>query len=239
MTIEQEHSMEMMGQPRGFRLNKTLEFSMKPEGSGDESHNLTITVDSMQVHLDTPRGEIEREISEVLGKSFGMVLTSLGEEPSFSGVGEVAYDMLPAGKLNVATDLEAFFPNLADGPLRVGDTWSSTDLITDTVFNSGKKINLQIVYSLAGFETIDGMECAKISAAMNGMLEEGGERMTRTPEMTARFDGTGVWYFAYEEGLLIRNSTTIHGLGEMATGGGQGRPSRMSAEMTIETRMLP
>jgi len=238
-TIEQNHSMEARGQSRQFGVNKSLEVSVKAEGASDDNHQLTITVDSLHFKLDTPRGPHEREVTEVRGKSFGMTLSSLGEESDFSGAAEVTYDMQPAGRLSVATQFENFFPNLPEGPLSVGDSWPTEALVTDTAFNSTKMINLQSVHTLAGFETVDGMECAKITTRMNGGLEQIGEKMTRGPEITARLEGAGVWYFAYEEGLLVQSSVTIRGAGEMATGELHGMPRQMSQEMTIETRLLP
>jgi hypothetical protein len=238
-TVEQTHSMQTMGQSRQFGADKSLEVSVKSRGSSEDGHDLTITVDSLHIRLDTPRGEIEREIAEVLGKSFGMVLSPSGEESGFTGANEVSYDMPPAGRLNVATDFQAFFPNLADGPLLVGESWPTEEQITDTAFNSGKMINLQSVHTLAGFETIDGMKCARINSRMNGMLEQTGERMTRAPEMTARFEGNAVWFFAYEKGLLASMTMTLRGAGEMTTRELHGLPSQMSQEMTIETRLLP
>jgi hypothetical protein len=239
MTFEQTHSMQTPGQARSADFDRTLEFSMKSEGASEDNHDLTITVDSLVVELDTPRGEMKREIAELHGKSFGMVLSALGEASSFSGGGEVRYEMPPAGTLSVQTEFEGFFPNLANGPLRVGDSWSSANQVTDTAFNSGKRINLESVHTLTGFETVEGMECAKITTSMHGMLDETGERMTRTPEMTGSFEGTGVWYFAYEEGLLVRSSMTLRGAGVMTTGGGKGPPGRMSQVMTIDVRLLP
>jgi hypothetical protein len=239
VTIEQTHRMESPVESRGFEFDKTLEFSIQSTGSAEGNHDLTITVDSLIVELDTPRGEIKRVIHEVLGKSFGMTLSPLGREVNFSGTGEVRYEQPPAGTLNVRTDLEGFFPNLKDGPVRVGESWKSSDLLTDTAFNSEKKIHLQSVHTLTGFETLDGMECAKFSTRMNGMLEQVGDRMTRAPEMTARFEGMATWHFALEEGLLVRMSTTLRGGGEMITGGGKGPPTRMSQEMTTDIRLLP
>jgi hypothetical protein len=239
LAFEQTHGMQMLEQSRDAGFERTLEFSMKSEGASEDGHELTITVDSLMVEIDAPRGEMKREIAELHGKSFGMVLSALGEESSFSGGGEVLYQMPPAGTLSVQTEFESFFPNLADGQVRVGDSWASTAQITDTAFHSGKKINLESVHTLTGFETVDGMECAKITTSMHGMLDETGERMTRAPEMTGKFEGTGVWHFAYEEGLLVRSSLTLRGAGVMSTGGGKGPPRRMGQVMTIDARLLP
>ena len=168
------------------------------------------------IELDTPRGPIQKRVTELEGKSFGMVVSPLGEELSFSGLSEVKYDLPPAGMQNVQTEFENFFPDLAGRSLRVGDSWPIETQVTDIAFNSGKKINLQIVHTFEGFETIDGMHCAKITTVLEGALDESGERMARAPEMTGRFTGSGVTYLAYAEGLLVRTSTTLRGSGVSA-----------------------
>jgi hypothetical protein len=141
--------------------------------------------------------------------------------------------------MNVSDDFKAFFPNLPEEPVKIGDRWSTTQYLKDMAFNSAQKIVLESVHTLTAVETIDGMECAKITTVMHGMLEELGERMTRTPEMVARLDGTGTWYVAYQEGLLVRTSMTLRGSGEMKSGEFQGMPRPMAQVMTIDSRLLP
>jgi hypothetical protein len=238
-TVEQEHSMKAMGQPRKFEAEKSFEVSMKSEARDEGGHQLTVTVDSLHWRLDTPRGELERDIPKIFGKSFGMVLSPTGDETDFSETQEVAYEMQPAGWMNVSDDFKAFFPNLPEEPVKIGDRWTTTEYIKDMAFNSSQKIVLDSIHTLTGVETIDGMECAKISTVMHGMLEELGERMTRTPEMTGRFEGTGTWHVAYEEGLLVRTSMTLRGTGEMISSEYQGMPRPMAQVMTIDSRLLP
>lgn len=236
--FEQTHRMEMQGDSREFVFHKALEFSMQSERSDEETQNLTVTVGSLMIELDTPRGPIQKRVTELVGKSFGMGISPLGQELSFSGTSAVRYDLPPAGPQNVAGEFETFFPDLVGRPLRVGDSWPIENRVTDVAFNSGKKIILQIVHTLEGFETIDGMSCAKITTVMEGALDEAGERMTRAPEMTARFTGSGTTYLAHEEGLLVRTSTTLRGTGVAATGGGEGPPSEISQVVTVDTRLL-
>jgi len=238
-TFEQTHGMELRGQVRSFVFSKALAFSMRSEGSGGDTENLTITVESLEVKLDTPRGLTQKRVPEVEGKSFGMVVSPLGEELSFSGTGAVLYDLPPAGTQNVQIEFEAFFPDLAGRPLSVGDQWETENRITDTAFNSGKKIRLQTVHTLEGFETIDGMDCAKITSVIRGALDESSERITRAPEMSASFEGFAVAYLAYEKGFLVRTTTTLRGSGVAATGGGTGPPRGMRQEMKTITRLLP
>jgi hypothetical protein len=239
LTVNQNHSMDMMGRSQNFSSEKVLEFSLLQQGAGEEGMPLTVMVDALQLKLDTPRGVHGREITELLGKSFNMTLSPSGEESDFVWTEEVAYEVEPAGRMNVSTDLEAFFPNLPEEELRIGLGWRIMEYLPDSAFNSGKKIKLEKTSILEGFETIDGIECVRIRTNMNGTLERVGEKMTRAPEMTARFDGSGVWYFDHAKGLLVRAEMTLRGNGEMQTGGGQGAPARMRQTMTITTQLLP
>jgi hypothetical protein len=236
--FEQTHRMDLQGDSREFVFNKALEFSMQAEGSDEDSQKLTVTVHSLMIELDTPRGPIQKRVNELEGKSFGMVVSPLGEELKFSGVSAVKYDLPPAGVQNVQSEFEAFFPDLAGRSLAVGDSWAIETQVADTAFNSGKKINLQIVHTFEGFETVDGMNCAKITTVLEGSLDDSGERMTRAPEMTAKFTGSGVTYLAHEEGWLVRTSTTLRGSGVSASGGGQGPPGEMSQEIKVDTHLL-
>jgi hypothetical protein len=140
--------------------------------------------------------------------------------------------------MNVSTDLETFFPDFTDKPVKVGSNWLSTSRATDTAFNSGKDMVLETAYKLIGFETIDDRECVRIQAQMRGHLEQGGLQDTSAPDMTAVFDGSGIWHFDHKEGVLLRSQITLNGRGEMATGGGQGPPADLSQRMTITARLV-
>ena len=238
-TIEQTHSMPRMGgRTRAFGADRTIEFSVRSEGSGEGNHQLTITIDRMDIRLETPRGEMSREVGEIAGKSFEMVLSSLGEELSLSGAEEIVYDLGPTGRQDVENDFLTFFPDLASRPVRVGETWTSTSTMTEKAYSSGATVNLETVHTLEGFETVDGTECVKITSAITGTLEGTSANPREIPAVDGTIKGTGVWYFAHKKGVLVKMTTHVRTTGQMTMGGPQGIPMPMTQEMSGETVLL-
>lgn len=237
-TMEQTHEMGRMGQILQSALYRDNECTITAGGPETADLDLEVTIDSYTFKVEAPRGTIGREISEIEGRSFFMALSPSGIESGFKMTPAVAFEMQPAGKMNASHDFEGFFPDLPDKPVSLGGSWKSTDRVTDRAFNSGKKIILETVYKLVGFEIVEGMECARISGMISGRLDESGESMIRAPEMTAQFNGRGDWLFAHDEGMMVKSDVTLDGAGEMVTGGGQGPPARMRQHMTIATQLL-
>jgi hypothetical protein len=238
-TIEQTHSMRGMGgQSRSFDADRLIEVSMTSDGVDEGNHQLTITIDHMEYLLESPRGEMGREVSEIEGKSFAMVLSSQGEELNLSGADAVVYDLGPAGRQSVEDMFVTFFPDLAPEPVRVGETWKTTSTTTDKAYSSGTTVNLESVNTFEGLETVDGVECVKITSVMTGSMEGASADPREIPAVAGTVEGTGVWFFAYKKGVLVKMNTRIRVTGEMTMGGQQGIPMPMTQETTVETRLL-
>lgn len=238
-TIEQTHNMRGMGgRSRAFDATRTVEFSATSKGVDGGNHQLSITIDRLEFRLETPRGEMGREVSEVVGKSFDMVLSPRGEELSLSGADAAVYDLGPAGRQDVEDMFVTFFPDLAAGPVRLGETWTSTSTTTDKAYGSGAMVNLESVNTLEGLETVDGVECVKITSAIGGTMEGASADPREIAAVAGAIEGTGVWYFAHKEGVLVKMTTSVRVTGEMTMGGQQGIPMPMTQETTVETRLL-
>ena len=54
---------------------------------------------------------------------------------------------------------------------------------------------------------VEGLECAKIATVLTGTIAGGGTRQGAEWTMPSQMEGGGTWYFAYEEGILVRDIT--------------------------------
>ena len=138
----------------------------------------------------------------MIGKSFDIDRSSTGELLGMSGTDELQYRVGPFGLRSIETDFGDFFPALPDRPVKVGDTWNSTTVIAD-VRDATITYELTSVNTFRGVETVDGVECAKITAAVSGEMT--GEARDKGTDITFKgiYDGSDVWYFAYKEGRLV------------------------------------
>lgn len=237
-SASQVQNMEVMGSTVKVTTSKEIGFSAQPGSLDGSNHTLGITIDSMTLSIESPQGNLSPDLGEIPGRSFDLVLSPLGKEIDLSGAESIEYDLGPSGKRNLSTDFQSFFPDLADRPVRIGDSWTTNDTITEKSERGEVRIEIENVNKLNGYETIDGMECARIVADVTGTItgngNEGGMEMTFDGKMS----GTATWYFAFQEGLFVKNTTEIHSDSTITISGPQNMTIPSSQELTFESRLL-
>ncbi len=238
MSFDSTQNLEVRGQPVEITGTKTTEFSVKPLGLEQANHRLKITMDAIDVTVDVPQAEITPDTSAVPGKHFEMLLSPLGEELELSGAYAIEFDMGPDGKHNVAPDFQLFFPDLAARPVVVGDTWTTTGTITDKRERAETVIHLESVNTLAAIETVDGMPCAKVTAAVTGTFE--GKNRAGNAEIVIRgeIEGVETWYFAYQAGQLVKSDTEVHMTGTVGASAPQPVTIPMTQDLKITSRLF-
>jgi len=200
-------TMEIQGQSVPVESIETLSFSVEPKGMKDDDLALGITIDGLTVVVSSPRGDLEADTDSVVGESFDMTLSKQGAEGGLPDPDALQYTIGPEGPKSVITGFGVMFPDLPEGPITIGDTWPVTLEIVEESDQGNVIVTIHAVNTLEGFETIDGLECAKIAAVLTGTIEGGGIQQGAEWKMLSDMDGAGMWYFAYKEGILVRDVT--------------------------------
>ncbi len=201
---ETHQTADIMGQIIETDMSSSSSFAAKSNGQKENNHQLTITIDGMSIKIQSPQAELEPDMSPVIGKSFDMVLSPLGKEVELIGAEAIEYDMGPEGTRNIAAGFKDFFPNLTDRALKIGDSWPDETSITDRASSGEVNIYFSSINTLEGFETVDGMQCVKVSAKYTGTIEGKGEQQGIELNTQGSLKGTVTWYFAYEEGIFLK-----------------------------------
>jgi hypothetical protein len=202
-SFEQAESSDVMGQKIEVESTVAGAYSFKSMGLKDSQHQLEVTIDDMSMNIKSPQREFTPDLNPVIGKSFIMILSSLGEELDVSEAESIQYDG-PTGKRNVASSFQTFFPNPAGKPVKVGDSWTTQDAIVEKGETGKVTINFKNIHTLEGFETVEGMECARIKAKVSGNLDGAGTQGGATYTVKGGYEGTDTWHFAYKEGILVK-----------------------------------
>ncbi len=230
---ETHQTSDVMGQTIEADISSSNAFTVTSNGQEENNHKLTIRMDDMSIKIQSTQGELEADMSTVIGKSFEMVLSPLGKELELIGADAIEYDMGPEGTRNIEAGFKDFFPNLADRPLKIGDTWPDESTITETTSSGEAKIHVSGEVTLEGFETIDGMECAKLTGKYTGTIEGKGEQQGFELSTKGDIEGTSVSYFAFKQGIFIKqtNEGTVEGTVDIPS---QGLQIPFTREMTSE-----
>jgi hypothetical protein len=226
--------MEVMGQAMEIGVDETLAFTVRSKGQKEDNFQLQVTVDSMSMKITTPQGDLVPDLSPVEGKSFDMTFSPMGEEKDVSAAESIQYEVEPGTLYNMASKFQAVFPDFAGRPVKIGETWTTKAVIKEGANRSETSINLDILNTLEGFETMDGMECVRIKAEFTGTVEgtsepEPGVELVSEGEVK----GTDIWYFAFKEGIFVK--TVSNGTADIiATASVQGISIPMKREFSGE-----
>jgi len=201
---EEAQIMEVQGQAMDTQTGGSSTFTFKAKGPKDKDFLLGVTVDDITVTVaSSAQGDMSPNMDSVKGKSFDMVLSPLGAEVDVTGAEAITYD-LAAETRNLASGFKVFFPDLPGKPVKVGDTWPSTEAVEEKTGSVSIRIDLKNANTLEGFETIDGMECARVATQVTGTINGTGNQMGMDLIFSGTSKGKTIWYFAVKEGLFVK-----------------------------------
>lgn len=229
---------EMMGQPTTMEFDKGYVITLLSRGLKEGNHDLGITIESMDAGMSSPQGDFPADVAGVAGKSFDLMLSPLGKEIGIAGADAIEYGLGMAGSRSVAPDFQTLFPDLPGRPVRVGDTWNSEDSLDVKDSGSDIRIATLSVHTLDGFETMNGMKCARVKAEVTGTVSGEGSQGGATLSFSGTVEGTEVWYFAYEEGLFAKSTGDLNVETTIKVTGAQEMTIPMTQQMKTETVLV-
>jgi hypothetical protein len=237
-TTDMKQNLEVMGNVMKNLVATSYSFTTKSKGESDKNHLLEITVDSMKMNVNSPQGDFSPDLSSVIGKNFGMTLSSIGKELDVSGAEAIKYDMGPEGERSIVSDFKTIFPDLAKKPVKVGDSWTTKDTIDIKGGRMDINMTFESVNTLVGFETLDGMECIKVTAKTAGTMDGEGEQGGANMVFEGDSESSDTWYFAYKKGVFVKSTSEGTTDATIAVSGPQNMTIPMTMEMKFETKLV-
>ncbi len=234
-----EQTMTVMNQEITITSESGLDMRMIPLSDETNGLNYTVKLEDISSVINTPRGELIANTEEVVGKSFQLTISPLGEELLYPGAELLTYDIGSGETKSLSSEIQAFFPNLPDHPIKIGDTWESSDRVTENSNSRSLVMEFSNMNTFEKIETYNGYDCMKINAVVTATIESEGEQEGMQLITKGSVEGTSIWYYAYKEGIFV--GQTSEGFGETSTeviGGPQemtipaSRTYKMSTELS-------
>jgi hypothetical protein len=229
--------MEIMGQAMQMTFDKDMGFTMAPAGGEGTDLMAEVTITSLTASMSSPQGDFDADGTPAIDESFMMTFSSMGKEIDVSGAENVKFSQGPQGDRSVYADFAAFLPDLPGMPVKVGDTWTSTDEIPVNEQGTEMVLNFENLNTFTGFETINGMKCAKVDVVITGTMTGTGEQMGAPLTFDGTTEGTETWYFAVEEGAYVKGTTKMMTTATVTVSGPQEMVIPMTMDMTVETNL--
>lgn len=234
--VDQE--MEIMGQAMKMAFNKKMGFTMAPAKGEGTDITSEVTITSLEAGMSSPQGDFEADGTPAIGKSFMMTFSNLGKEIDISGAEEITYSQGPQGDRSVKPDFAGFLPDLPGRPVKVGDTWTSSDEIPVEEQTTELLLKMDNLNTFMGFETVDGMNCARVDAAVTGTLTGTGQQMGAPLTFEGSMEGTETWYFAVEEGIFVKSNSNIVTTAKVTVSGPQEMEIPLTMDVTTVTELV-
>lgn len=232
-------SMDMGGQSVDTVSTTMTVLSISSRGTRGDDLLLTVVIDDASVGVDAPGAGLEPDMSGVIGRSFDMTLSRLGEEKDLPDSDSIQYDLGAAGKRSAISFAQMIFPDLPGRPVRIGESWTTVDGFSEKGGGGDMSISFESVNTLVGTETVSGIECAKIEVEYTGTIKGSGSQGPADWESEGDLEGISTWYFAYKEGVLVQDQTESSGSATVVAQTPQGEMSLPTImDMSAETKLV-
>ena len=205
--IKQE--LDIFGQEMIIDIGQYIGYSTTLNAKSKDQNQIHVYIDSMDLSISSPQGDINPDMTSVNGKGFDMTLSSLGAGLDVSEAELIQYEATPGVKRNVAITFKFLFPRLPEKSLKIGDTWSMTDTIAEKYENEEVTMIIEGEYVFSGFETINGFECARISSIISGSRFGKANQQGVDMESDGTMTGSGTYFFAFKDGFLVKDVSSI------------------------------
>ena len=211
--------MDIQGQSMQVDVNSAFGCFVKSAGKQDNNLKIEIKIDTLGQTTNSPMGGSGGTIQDIKGKTFNIMISPEGKMVDISGAEAFVYTLEGSGESNMSQTFSDFFPVLPSKAVATGDTWNSTDSLTTKSAAMTMTTIDNTINKLEGFETVNGIECAKISSQHSGKISMKIQSQGNDLSIKGPYTGTSEFLFAVKEGYFIKmtSATKVNGNLEMTS----------------------
>ncbi len=240
LSVNQSSAMDLMGQSMETVTDINLDFDIKCTKIDDQKNMLTqVSLESLDITMDGMQGRSNINTSALIGKSFNMSLSPMGEKEfiDIESVPKINFGEMSGGERSIQSFFTELLPQLSADPIKVGESWIIQSEYVEPIGEIDLLVKLESNHTLDGLETIEGMECARMKTQSTGTVSGSGFQGGMDMKFSGDLESTSTWYFAYKEGLFIKETAeqvldTEIDLGDMGV-------IPMVMTDTIEMKLMP
>lgn len=223
--------MDMEGQSIMVLVNNKLSYRAREAGKRDGNQLLEITVDTLTISVEAMGNSSGGNITEVTGKPFTITLAPSGKVIDISGAEKLEYSIEGQQGGNLGQTFRDIFPTLPARQVRPGEEWTDRDTVSSQT--AGAKV-FQIAESVnkyEGNETINGIQCAKITSVTTGTMETTTQSGGMDIYIHGPTSGQATVYFAIGSGYIVQQEVKTKLSGTIEISG----PTNMSLPVIMDT----
>jgi hypothetical protein len=226
--------MDIQGQTMQTDVASAFGCTVKAVGSQDNNLKLEIRIDTLGQTTNSPMGGSGGAITGIKGKTCNIIIAPDGKAVDISEAAGIVYSTEGSGESNMTQSLSDFFQVLPAKPVTTGDTWNMTDSVMVKSSAMTMKTIDNTVNKMEGFETVNGIECAKISSQHSGTMTMNVQNQGMDIYIKGPYTGTSECLFAVKEGYFIRLTSAIKMTGNLEISS----PQAMTMPITIDIKSV-
>jgi len=222
------------GQEVSTTIKTDMGFTASSKGVTDGSLGLDITIDTLGLTVNSMAGNITEDIDDLKGKSFYMTMNTKGEDQNLDEAEKLTYTIAGMSTSNLKAGFIMIFPELPGENIQPGFTWEDTDTINiDTDTETLEMITLS-KNTVESIEEVSGYECYKISYQVSGTRDGSSQTPQGMIITNSDISGTGYYYFAFKEGILVSDHSDIKSDGTVVIPTGESIPMYMTMAVDMK-----
>lgn len=204
--IEQE--IDASGQLIEIDIVSEADFLTKKNADEGDNIKIDLKLNSVSMEIDVMGQQMGPDLSELNGKEFHMVVSKTGEEVDTHEADEIIFQTSPDEKSNLGLIFNSFLPDLPDDVVKLEDSWTSRDSIYSKDGDRFTMVVTNNTHTLKNFIDLEGKNCVEVNSKYVGYIK--GKSYSQGNELIidGKISGEGTWYFDFENGRLIKDSTT-------------------------------
>ncbi len=224
------------GQEVNTSVNTNFGFTAKGKGIVSGDLILEITVDTMGMSINSMGNNIREDISDLKGKSFMMTMNTKGEDKDLDEAESITFSIAGMQTSNLKASFVTIFPELPEQNVSIGSTWQDTDTITINTETETAEMILVSNNTIESREDVSGYDCYKITYQVSGTRDGSSQTPQGLIVTNSDVKGTGYYYFAIKEGIIISDHSEMKSDGDVVIPTGESIPMYMT--ITAEFNLL-
>lgn len=224
------------GQEISSTVNTDMGFTTTGKGIADGSLMVEVTIDTLGMSVNSMGGVMNENISDIEGKSFMMTMDPKGKEKNLDEAESITYSVAGMTEANMKSSFVTIFPELPDTNIKIGYTWDDTDTLNVTTSTEIMEMITQSKYTVEAREKVSGYDCYKITYEFSGTRDGSSQTPQGMVITNADVSGTGHYYFAINEGIVVSDYSSVKADGSVVIPTGDNLPMYMTITAELKLR---
>ena len=229
-------SMVYSGQEVNSSVNSELGFTTVGKGISGGSLILEITVDTFGVSFSGMGTSMKEDMKDLKGRSFMMTMDPKGENKDLDEAESMTYTIGGMQTSDLKESFMMIFPELPKENAQIGYTWQDTDTITINTDTETAEMIISSNNTIESREELAGYDCYKISYVVSGTRDGSSQTAQGLILMNLDLSGTGYYYFAIKEGIVVSDIIDMKMDGDIVIPTGDSMPIYMTTKSELKLK---